>query len=499
MSISEKPNLYYNPTIPMNEVIDIERFLYGEGAWDGTINQIYPYITPTIEALLAEKNGHIDKAEMERRIAQLKTQDVRSDLNKYVYRPVQLYKGAVNFSGGAKQHNYYFSGGYDKNLGDISGHHDERISLNAKNTYRLLDNKLLFNADLAFTSNIGRTGGNSMYKVLYDKLADEQGNPLSIGGLSLRQSYIDTAGMGLLLDWNLYPLDDINRSRTSTELISYQVQPSVTYKPFQWLGLSANYQYRKNYSETNMLYAADSYEMIDLYNRFTQINYATGIATSPIPRGGKLNQTNNSLSSHYFRGRFNVDKTWDEIHGFHLVGGMELNSRSTLNRMMPVMIGYKEATETYVPFDPTQRYRQYLTGTLSTIPNISLVNMSRGTTLNRSRLYFGNASYSYKKRYTATLSVRKDEANIFGVDINQRGRPFWSAGLRWQLHEEEFYKVHWLSKLVLRATHGYTGNVSSSSAYITSKIEARPFVFTNRIYQTITNPPNPQLSWENVR
>ncbi|MBL1411593.1 TonB-dependent receptor plug domain-containing protein, partial [Sphingobacterium faecale] len=39
MSISEKPNLYYNPTIPMNEVIDIERFLYGEGAWDGTINQ----------------------------------------------------------------------------------------------------------------------------------------------------------------------------------------------------------------------------------------------------------------------------------------------------------------------------------------------------------------------------------------------------------------------------------------------------------------------------
>ncbi|WP_202105299.1 SusC/RagA family TonB-linked outer membrane protein, partial [Sphingobacterium faecale] len=483
----------------MNEVIDIERFLYGEGAWDGTINQIYPYITPTIEALLAEKNGHIDKAEMERRIAQLKTQDVRSDLNKYVYRPVQLYKGAVNFSGGAKQHNYYFSAGYDKNLGDISGHHDERISLNAKNTYRLLDNKLLFNADLAFTSNIRRTGGSPMYKVLYDKLADEQGNLLSIGGLSLRQSYIDTAGMGLLLDWNLYPLDDINRSRTSTELISYQVQPSVTYKPFQWLGVSANYQYRKNYSETNMLYNADSYEMIDLYNRFTQINYATGIATSPIPRGGKLNQTNNSLSSHYFRGSFNIDKSWDDFHSFNLVGGMELNSRSTLNRMMPIMIGYKEATETYVPFDPTQRYRQYLTGTLSNIPNLTPVNMSRLTTLNRSRLYFANASYSYDKRYTATFSVRKDEANIFGVDINQRGRPFWSAGLRWQIHEEGFYKIDWLSKLVLRATHGYTGNVSSSSAYITSKIEARPFVFTNRIYQTITNPPNPQLSWENVR
>src|SRR5690606_35840713 len=86
MSISQKPDLYYNPTIPMAEYIDIERYLYDQGAWDGRINQVYPYITPTIEALPAQKNGHISEAEMEEHLAQLKMQDVRSDTDPDVYR-----------------------------------------------------------------------------------------------------------------------------------------------------------------------------------------------------------------------------------------------------------------------------------------------------------------------------------------------------------------------------------------------------------------------------
>ncbi|ERJ57453.1 SusC/RagA family TonB-linked outer membrane protein [Sphingobacterium paucimobilis] len=503
MSISEKPNLYYNPTIPMNEVIDIERFLYGEGAWDGTINQIYPYITPTIEALLAERNGHIDKAEMERRIAQLKTQDVRRDLNRYVYRSVQLYKGAVNFSGGAKQHNYYFSAGYDKNLGNISGQNTQRVTLQARNSYKMLNNKLVFDTDLQFSSDKQNIGANPMFQVLYDKIADENGNPLSIGGgfnaQGLRQSYIDTVGMGLLKDWGFYPLENPGQFKRVIDQVSYQLRPSISYKPLDWLGFSANYQYRRSYSENNTLQEANYFEMRDLYNRFTQIDYTTGIATSAIPDGARLNQTNFGQSAHYFRGSFNVDKKWKDIHDFHLVGGIEVNSRNTLERIMPVMMGYQEETETYVPFDATERYGQYLTGNLGVANNVIPINLSRLTTLNRNRLYFGNASYTYDKRYTVTFSARKDEANIFGVDINQRGRPFWSAGARWQLHEEDFYKVDWLSKLVIRATHGYTGNVSGRSAYITSAISSSPFYYTNKIYQTITNPPNPQLSWENVR
>ena len=128
-SISEKPDLYYNPSIPISEYIEIERYLYEQGAWNGRINQVHSYITPTIEALLAHRNGHISESEMEARIAQLKTRDVRRDLNKYVYRPTGLYKAALNFKGGSKQHNYYLSAGNCKYLRVILGDHIARISL----------------------------------------------------------------------------------------------------------------------------------------------------------------------------------------------------------------------------------------------------------------------------------------------------------------------------------------------------------------------------------
>ena len=501
-SISEKPNLYYNPTIPIPEYIDIERNLYAQGAWDGRINQIYPYITPTIEALLAHKNGYISESEMELRIAQLKTQDVRQDLNQYVYRPVELYKAALNFRGGSKQHNYYFSAGYDKNLGNISGHHKERLTLQARNSYRMFDNKLTFAAHIQFASDKNRIGGDAPFQVLYDRLADEYGNPLSIGGGSssdgLRQNYIDTVGNGLLSDWNFYPIQNINQLEHFENQVSYQIRPTVTYRPFSWLSLTANYQYVRSFTETDILRSADYFVIRDFYNKYSKINYANNTATSALPDGDVLNQSNRGLSAHYFRSSFNISHYFGDKHQLSMVGGIEVNSNNTLTREFPIMLGYDQDTETYKPFDLTQSYYYYLTGTSRIISGLVPQHAIRSSTTNRNRLYFGNASYTFDRRYTATFSARKDEANIFGVAINQRGRPFWSAGLRWQLHEEDFFKIDWLPKLVIRATHGYTGNVSGASAYITSAIASSPNVRTGRVYQTITNPPNPQLSWENI-
>jgi TonB-linked SusC/RagA family outer membrane protein len=501
VSVSEKPDLYYNPSIPIAEYIDIERYLYEQGAWNGRINQIYPYITPTVEALLAHRNGHISESEMDARIAQLKTRDVRHDLDQYVYRPTGLYKAALNFRGGSKQHNYYLSAGYDKNLGNIDGHHNERLTLQARNSYRMFGDKLTFDTHIQFASDRNSRGGNVHYQVLYDRFADEYGNPISIGGgyssAGLRQSYIDTAGNGLLQDWAFYPVENVRQHENSVTQTIYQVRPTVTYRPVDWLGITANYQYVKSFTETENLKHEDSFDMRDIYNRFTQINHLEGVAVSSIPRGGQLNQSNDGFAAHYFRSHIAADKTLWEKHQLNVLGGIEINNRETLSRAMPVMLGYKSETETYTPFDLNQRYRQYLTGGLGNVLVVP-TDMDRSTTLNRNILYFSNASYTYDRRYTATFSARKDAANIFGVEVNQRGRPFWSAGLRWQLHEEDFYKVDWVSKLVLRATHGYTGNVSGRSAHITSAISTKVDTDTRRIYQTITNPPNPQLSWETV-
>src|SRR5690606_8437783 len=111
--------------------------------------------------------------------------------------------------------------------------------------------------------------------------------------------------------------------------------------------------------------------------------------------------------------------------------------------------------------------------------------------------YYSNAAYSYKKRYTASISGRIDKSNMFGVKTNQRMIPLWSAGVSWALSEEPFFDSGLLSKLKLRATYGYNGNVSEevgittisfSSANLTGARQAR-----------IASPPNENLRWEKSR
>ncbi|MEC3879328.1 hypothetical protein [Parapedobacter sp. 10938] len=177
---------------------------------------------------------------------------------------------------------------------------------------------------------------------------------------------------------------------------------------------------------------------------------------------------------------------------------MEVSERATLSQATAMMLGYNPDTETHVPYDFDERHRQYHRGTMASLLVANQLP-ERNTTTIRNILYFANMAYTISDRYTISASIRKDPANIFGVDINKRGRPFWSAGASWHLHKEEFMSMGALDKLTLRLTHGYTGNVSNRSAYITSAIAPSPAPLTGeKIYQRIVNPPNPQLSWENV-
>lgn len=72
--------------------------------------------------------------------------------------------------------------------------------------------------------------------------------------------------------------------------------------------------------------------------------------------------------------------------------------------------------------------------------------------------FLGNINYSLKNRYLFDLSFREDASSRFGS--NKRWAPFWSVGIGWNMHNEEFIKnrAQWLSELKLRATYGLTGS-----------------------------------------
>src|SRR5690606_620515 len=115
----------------------------------------------------------------------------------------------------------------------------------------------------------------------------------------------------------------------------------------------------------------------------------------------------------------------------------------------------------------------------------------------RYRSYYFNGSYGFKSRYILSLSARKDQSNLFGVNSNQKGVPLWSAGFLYKLSEEDFYNISWLPKLAIRATYGYNGNVDRSmSALFTSTLFT--YNMYNVLYARVVNPPNPSLRWEKI-
>ncbi len=79
--------------------------------------------------------------------------------------------------------------------------------------------------------------------------------------------------------------------------------------------------------------------------------------------------------------------------------------------------------------------------------------------------YFGRADYSYKGKYLATLTMRRDAASKFAS--KNRWGTFPSISLGWRISDEKFLekaRSTWMDDLKIRAGYGTTGN-SNIGAY----------------------------------
>lgn len=110
----------------------------------------------------------------------------------------------------------------------------------------------------------------------------------------------------------------------------------------------------------------------------------------------------------------------------------------------------------------TDSYGTYVTG----FPNDNMDDLLFGKKYNdkvtgsentsRSIGWVLSAGYSYLYKYSVDFNVRLDGSSEFGT--NNRWAPFWSAGLRYDVKKEAFFKdIPWLSDFVIRGTYGTTG------------------------------------------
>lgn len=498
-AVSTKPDLFSLRQMSTSDWIDVETRLFKEGAYTSAINNTSsrPFLTPVVEtwAQTLGSNPKLTESQVEAQIDQWRDLDVRHDYLRYVYRPAVSQQYALAFSGGARSFNYNISGGYDRQLQELRTNNSDRATLRTDFSYKPLTN-LEISASTLYTQRISRLRGSQSPGLQYTLgtnpymlLADEMGNPLVVGR-DIRSQFLDEQADPRYLDWRYRPLEDMEDSYNTIKNYDLLLNLAARYKITNFLKAELSYQYGRGLGEGRDLYREDSYYTRNKINLLTQ--FPNGELLRNLPLGGILKQFNSNNRTSNLRGQINIDHNWTDKHQLTAVIGFERreNNRTSNTR---TVYGYDEDNLTFAEVNNTMRIINF--GAYQTLP--SEISFSGQT--QRFVSGYANAAYTYLDRYTVSGSARKDAANLFGVNTNQKGAPFWSAGASWEISKEPFYKLTTLPYLRLRGSYGYQGNTNPLvSAYSTIRYEQYPDFNYNLPYANLLRPANDDLRWERV-
>lgn len=508
VTIGAKPDLFYQPKMSSADFIEVEKELFNKGYYKPTeLNDYlmhYP-LTPVVELLIAKRDGIIGAGTADAEIEALKKQDVRNDYNKYLYRQSINQQYALNLTGGTANQRYFLSAGYDKNLNSLKENSYERFTVNANNTYFFFKNKLEFTTAIYYTESKTKNNnsglptytstngspGTGMYP--YAKLVDDNGNSLPVIH-NLRVPFVEQAQSKGLLNWGYKPIDEIHIADNVSRITDFRVNANLRYIIFKGLSAEILYQYSNNPFMLRNYQSQQTYYTRDLINQITQVSQTTDGVIRPIPLGGIMDQTNTDVRANNARAQLIYNREWDK-HSLNAIGGYEIRNQKTLGTISR-LYGYNDDYATSQPVDYLNAYPSSLTP----LWPVRIYNPnSQNELTDRFLSYYANGTYIYKNRYLLSASARFDQSNLLGVKTNQRGVPLYSVGTGWTINEESFYHLNWLPVLRLRATYGIGGNVNKSiSGYTTIYYGGRDWD-TSLPYAAISNPPNPDLRWEQIK
>ena len=498
-AITAKPDLFYDKQfMPSELVMKVQKEKFLRGDWADDENGLWAF-SPYAELLIKRRDQHITEEAFLAEEQRMKNTDIRHDILKYLYRPNTLQQYALNINGGSSVNKYFFSVGYDKTNAAMVGNANRRLTLNLQNSFKPVE-ALEINAQLTYTSSKANNNAVNITSLSagraglqpYERLVDENGNPVQVER-TVRRSVVDNAASLGLLPWQFVPINEMRMADNSATSSFMNLLGNLRYRLIDGVFAEATYQFTESRSASRNYYAPETFFARDLVNRYTQSN-----GTKPIPEGGILILGDPAKEiQHSGRMVLNAQKRLGEQE-FALLAGAEI--RQSIVETLPGTRLYNYDPNLAMgtaQFDYTKLYTLYAFSGSATIPGP--VGTSNYRT-DRFVSYFGNGSYTFRSKYTLSGSARWDGSNLFGVKTNQQGTLLWSAGASWNITAEDFFKVKQINYLRLRTTYGSAGNINkdvsalpvidyAASAFRSPELER---------YAAITSPGNPSLRWEKV-
>lgn len=372
------------------------------------------------------------------------------------------HKHALNLEGGDERMRYSAGVAYNHTAGVMK--ESERNTLNVNTTLSYTYRNLIFRNTIEFTRNWAKNspyGSFSEYTSMnpYWAPRDDKGN--LIKEFMLRHGSVETPVPNPLYDATLNTKDESAYTEVIDNFsIDWNISPA-----FRFTG---NFSYRRQESSADVFYPAN-HTMFAEYDE-------NGLSD----RKGRYTKTDGYTEYISAQAGLNFNKTL----GRHLIfANVTWNmSSSNDNSTTVVAEGFGNDFMDDISFGTKYEEVGSPTGNNSKSREVGVI---------------AALNYSFADRYLFDASLRESGSSAYGVD-NAWGT-FWSLGLGWNLHHENFLSgSDWIRYLKLRASMGYTGTQNVNPSQARARYEYGDYVYNDKLGATLVALPNTKLQWQRV-
>lgn len=416
-----------------------------------------------------------------------------------------MHNHSVSVSSGNEKTNYYASLSALVDPGWSRQSKVNRYTANMNATYNILKNlsiNMITNGSYrkqrapgTLSSNIDAVNGTVK--------RDFDINPYSYALNTSRALNPDTYYTRNYAEFNI--LHELENNILDINLADLKFQAEIKWKPAKGLELSAlgavKYQttsqehHITDFSNQAMAYRTMPTTAIRDKNPFlyTDPDNPYSVPITILPQGGIYERTDNSMLAYDFRSALSYNTVLNDIHIINLYAGTEINEA---NRHETWFRGWGlQYSMGEIPF---YAYEVFKKGKEEGSDYFTMDN-----THSRNVAFFGNATYSYKGKYTVNGTLRYEGSNRLGRSTSSRWLPTWNISAAWNMHEEKFFESlkPAMSHATLKASYSLTADrgpswVTNSRVVIASYNPWRPSSGVAESGLKISNLENSELTYE---
>lgn len=488
INYSTKQGLTMRPSNTFNfmnsqEKIAFERQIYGDfhPVYGGRVNQL----------LYQADNENLSREEAEAQINALAA--INTDWVDVLYDHAYQQSHNIAMSGGSTKLQYNASLNYQDANGTLMENQFKQGGMNLKLT-RNINDRILIDFNINSTIKKNREGQSNQDPFRYALFANPYEQPyLQDGSFAWDNTYRNLSNdLNYYSDLNYKTFNIIRELKENTLSTDYgNIRSQLG---FEWKFLNG-FQYRGtgvlNY--TNV-------QTTDESRAGTYRSYAENWLNSAITGGagilpkfnyGFLEENSGKTIDYTVRNTLEYNRTFQEKHYVQAFVANEVSER-TNNR--------------FFHYNPVylQEYRMAGYPSWDDIPasTYKKLDLSRlgGTYYERDRSvsFISSFAYAYANRYVVNANFRSDGVDIIGS--KNQFTPLWSAGFKWNAHEEMLVKeqMPWLNRLVISFGYGYTGSINRS-VYPFHTYTLSALVYDDVAKASRFDYGNPVLKWEKKR